>query len=155
MLIDCTESRWSSNRTNATRITSSFHLSWFSPTNALLKEILRGLERKTLANEMYFFLQMLFIQMFISMFASYTPAAFWLIRPRLQMLIERMQSYIQCATHPYSLDFQIIREQWNNKSQHSIVISEVKHCKRAHQLDEHQNKSLLIIILPEWALTGQ
>ena len=33
------ESRWSSNCTNAILITSSFHLSRFSPTNALLKEI--------------------------------------------------------------------------------------------------------------------
>ena len=72
LYIDCTvkdpsferlhlmESRWSSNCTNAILITSSFHLSRFSPTNALLKEILRGVELKTLATEMCFFLQMLY-----------------------------------------------------------------------------------------------
>ena len=54
------ESRWSSNCTNAILITSSFHLSRFSSTNALLKVILRGVELKTLATEMCFFLQMLY-----------------------------------------------------------------------------------------------
>ena len=72
LYIDCTvkdpsferlhlmESRWSSNCTNSILITSSFHLSRFSPTNALLKEILRAVELKTLATEMCFFLQMLY-----------------------------------------------------------------------------------------------
>ena len=72
LYIDCTvkdpsfgrlhlmESRWPSNCTNAILITSSFYLSRFSPTNALLKEILRAVELKTLATEMCFFLQMLY-----------------------------------------------------------------------------------------------
>ena len=72
LYIDCTvkdpsferlhlmESRWPSNCTNAILITSSFHLSRFSPTNALLKEILRGVELKIIATEMCFFLQILY-----------------------------------------------------------------------------------------------
>jgi hypothetical protein len=66
LYIDCTlndpclerehliESWWSSNCTNEILETSSFHLSNLSPTSALLKDILRGIELKALATDKCF-----------------------------------------------------------------------------------------------------
>jgi hypothetical protein len=54
------ESHWSSNCTNATFATNSFHLCSFSPTNALLNVMFSGADLKTWAIYMCFFLAMLY-----------------------------------------------------------------------------------------------
>jgi hypothetical protein len=54
------ESCRSSNCTNAILATNSFHLSSFSPTRDLLKEMLRGVEAKALATDICFVLVILY-----------------------------------------------------------------------------------------------
>ena len=65
------ESCWSSNCTNAILATNSFHLSSFSPTRDLLKEMLRGVEAKALATDICFSLVILYKDRYCSLRAKF------------------------------------------------------------------------------------